>query len=221
MFAALLLLLAQAAAAEPAETPSPGLKADAARLERCLDAVDADAEAAYEDAMAWAHETRVREAYVCAAIANVARGRIHEGAQQLENLSIAVMGGSQTDRAGLLVQAGNAWLLAREPGRALNAFNKAVRLVAPDPDLLIDRARAHAALGDYRKAEEDLSRAIDLRGDDPLALRLRSAARLKQNAFDLALRDAEAAVALAPTDVDGLIARGAAREAKRTGRAPE
>lgn len=183
--------------------------------------MDADAEAAFERAMAWAHETRVREAYVCAAVANVARGRIREGAQELENLSIAVMGGTQAERAGLLVQAGNAWLLAREPARALNALTKAARLVAPDPDLLIDRARAHAALGDFRRAEDDLSRALDLRPDDPLALRLRSSARVKQSAFDLALRDAETAVRLAPTDVDGLIARGVALEAKRTGKAPD
>lgn len=171
--------------------------------------------------MAWAHDTKVREAYVCAALADVARGRLREGAQALENLSIAVMGGTEVERAETLVRAGNAWLLANTPDRALRAFNRALRLVQPEPDLLIDRARAHAALGDYRQAEEDLSRALDLRADDGLALRLRAAARMRQSAFDLALRDAEAAVALEPSNVDSLIVRGHALEAKRTGKAPD
>ena len=122
-------------------------------------------------------------------------------------------------------QAGNAWLLAREPGQARSAFTRAITIVQGDPpqlpDLLIDRARAYAMEGDYRHAEEDLSRALDIRANDPLALRLRASARMHQNAFDLAVADAEAAVALEPRSVDALLVLGHTREAKRTGRPVE
>jgi regulator of sirC expression with transglutaminase-like and TPR domain len=88
------------------------------------------------------------------------------------------------------------------------------------PDLLIDRARAYAMEGDWRHSEEDLSRALDLRADDPLALRLRAEARMRQNAMQLALADAERAVTLEPASVDARLVLGNVREARRTGEAP-
>jgi tetratricopeptide (TPR) repeat protein len=92
-------------------------------------------------------------------------------------------------RAELLSQAGNAWLLARNPAQAVSALTRAIATVESEPsllpDLLIDRARAYAMERDWRHSEEDLSRALDLRADDALALRLRAAARMHQNSFDL------------------------------------
>jgi predicted Zn-dependent protease len=86
---------------------------------------------------------------------------------------------------------------------------------------LIDRARAYALISEWRKAEEDLSAALDKQPNDALILRLRAETRLQQSAFDLAEKDAEAAVALAPKSIDALLERGRVREAKRTGKKPD
>ncbi len=124
-------------------------------------------------------------------------------------------------RAELFSQAGNAWLLAHDPARARSSFTRAIATMQADrqqlPDLLIDRARAFAMESEWRQAEEDLSRALDIRARDALALRLRATARMHQRAFDLAERDALAAAALEPDNVDNLLTLGHVRESKRTG----
>ena len=219
MFTAVLLApfaLMQAAVAPVEVSP---------RFAQCVAAIDADAVVAYEEAMAWAADTRALDAYRCAAMALAAQGRYDEAAVRFESIAVTISPEYASGRAELLSQAGNAWLLAREPAQARSNFTLAIATMEryPEalPDLLIDRARAYAMEGQYRLAEEDLSRALDLRNADPLALRLRASARMHQNSFDLAEADALAAVALAPTDVDALLMLGHTREAKRTGVAVE
>lgn len=209
------LLLGQAAAADPSME----------RLAHCIAAVEADNEAGYEEAMRWAADTRDISAYRCAAMAVVAQGRYEEGGRRLESLAVSSDAGEAGVRAAIFSQAGNAYLLARAAARARAAFTQAITLAGANnealPDLLIDRARAYAMERDWRRAEEDLSHALDLRADDALALRLRAETRMRQNAFDLAEADAAAAVRVAPRDVDAHLVLGHVREAKRTGQIPE
>jgi Flp pilus assembly protein TadD len=127
-------------------------------------------------------------------------------------------------RAELFSQAGNAWLLAREPARARSSFTRAITTIESDrtqlPDLLIDRARAYAMEGDWRRAEEDLSRSLDIRPNDALALRLRAAARMHQRSFELAEADALRSLTLAATEDDRVgaaLVLGHVRESQRTG----
>jgi len=192
-----------------------------ARFTACVTLIDSAPDRAYEEGMAWAAESGELEAYRCAAMALSAQGRHEEAARRLEALVLSVDSTSAGARATLLSQAGNSWLLARDPAHARSALTRAIVLMQGDravmPDLLIDRARAYAMEADFRHAEEDLSGALDLRPQDALALRLRASARMHQNAFDLALTDAEAAVALEPENVDALLMRGHAIEAMRTG----
>jgi tetratricopeptide (TPR) repeat protein len=208
------------------------LQADVAvpdhRYERCIGLIESDAERAYEEGMAWAAEAQALGGYRCAALALVAQRRYEEGARRLESLATAVNTTDPSLRAELFSQAGNAWLLAREPGQARSAFTRAIVTMAPGaeqlPDLHIDRARAYAMERDYRQAEEDLSRALDLRPNDPLALRLRASARLRQNAFQLAEADAQQALNLSATEqdrVDAALVLGHVRESIRTGAAVE
>ncbi|MES1199629.1 MAG: hypothetical protein ABUS48_06585, partial [Pseudomonadota bacterium] len=231
LFAALLVSLAlqasspAASATTPAPTAHLGGSGDA-RFQACVDLIDHNAGQAYEEGMAWAAETHEVGGYRCAAMALVAQeGRAAEGARRLESLAVSVSPDSTGLRAELLSQAGNAYLLAYDPGHARNALTQAITIMASArdqlPDLYIDRARAYAMDHDYRNAEEDLSRALDIRANDALALRLRASARMHQNAFDLAEADAQAAVALEPTNVDALVTLGNARESKRTGHAVE
>lgn len=203
-------------------------QADAAaadtRYQQCIALIEASPERAYEEGMAWAAEGQAVNAYRCAALALVAQNRFDEGARRLESLASAVNPAQSNLRAQLLSQAGNAWLLAREPGQARSAFTRAIASVASDaeamPDLLIDRARAYAMEADFRRAEEDLSSALDRRADDALALRLRAAARMHQRAFNLAEADALAALRLSTTEqdqVDSALVLGHIRESIRTG----
>lgn len=190
----------------------------------CLAMIDQDAERAYEEAMAWAADGQALSAYRCAALALLAQERHQEGARRLESLAGAANTVDASLRAELFSQAGNAWLLARQPAQARSAFTRAIASMAPGaeqlPDLHIDRARAYAMEEDYRLAEEDLSRALDLRPDDPLALRLRASARMHQNAFQLAEADATRALTLSTTENDRVgaaLVLGHVRESIRTG----
>ncbi|MGE3303197.1 MAG: hypothetical protein AB7M12_08790 [Hyphomonadaceae bacterium] len=213
------VLIAQALAAA-APHPSAGLQADAARLQACVAKVDVKPDEAYEDAMAWVNESHVREARVCQALALIALKRIEQGALLLEQLADSADGGQPGQRANTYSQAGNARLLAYQPKEAIEDFGHALKYAPSEADLFIDRARAHAMLGDWRNAEIDLTHALDARPGDVLALRLRAEARLQQNVLDLAEKDAADAVRLAPKDVDALLVQGRVREARRTGKPP-
>lgn len=209
-FAIVLAFAAPSVAAAPA---------DQQRLDHCVARVEQDPAAAYEEAMAWAHEERAREARWCAAQAMVKLGRHAEAARRFETLAGDQMW-PQDNRLDAYSQAGNAWLLAGDATRAKASFDHAARLSDNHPDVLIDRARAYAMLVDWPHAEEDLSAALDKRPADPLALMLRATARMKRSAFDLAVKDAEDAVRADPRNVDALVVLGQTREAQRLQRAP-
>jgi len=214
--AALSLFLLQA---EPAVMPDAQ---GSDRFQSCLASIEASPGGAYENAMAWANETNALEAYQCAALALIDLGRAEQAARRLESLAIAAEGQDSRVRTSLYSQAGHAWLMAREPSRARSAFTRVVASLSPQspgmPEALIDRAIAYSEEGNDRLAEEDLSRALDLRPNDALALRLRALSRMRQNALDLALADAEAALRLEPGNVDAALALGHVRESQRLGR---
>jgi len=212
------LLLVQALAASSPAAPTIGQSADRERLKTCVAAVDADADAGYETARQWIAEAHVREAYMCQAIADLARNKADLAARQFESLSLDAA--DDRDRAAMLSRAGNAWLVARDAGRAKQSFDRALQITPSDADLLIDRARARAMAREWGPAEADLSSALDARPNDGLALRLRAEARMRQSAFDLAEKDARDAAALEPKNVEALLTLGRAREAKRTAKPP-
>jgi tetratricopeptide (TPR) repeat protein len=194
------------------------------RFAQCVALIEEDAERAYEEAMAWAAEAQFVNAYRCAAMALIAQNRVTEGARRLESLATALNPAETAMRAELFSQAGNAWLLAREPARARSSLTRAIATMQSDPaqlpDLLIDRSRAYAMEQNWRAAEEDLSRALDIRANDPLALRLRASARMHQSSFELAEADAQQSLALAATEeerVGAALVLGHVRESKRTG----
>lgn len=221
-FAALMLPLAlMQTGAAPAGSAAAH---NAQRFDQCVAHIDEDAPAAYEEAMAWAAEAQSVGAYRCAAMALIAQNRHGEGARRLDSLGSAVNPAETATRAELFSQAGNAWLLGREPARARASFTRAITTIQSDPaqlpDLLIDRARAFAMEGEWRSAEEDLSRALDIRADDPLALRLRATARMQQRSFELAEADAQRAFTLASNEderVGAALVLGHVRESRRTG----
>lgn len=211
-------LLLPFALLQSAEAVSP--QADT-RFAQCIALIQHDATRAYEEGMAWAAESQSLNGYRCAAMALIGQNRHDEGARRLESLASAVNPAQTGLRAELFSQAGNAWLLALEPSRARSAFTRAIVTVESDPqqlpDLLIDRSIAYAMEGDWRNAEEDLSRSLDIRPQDATALRLRATARLQQRSFELAEADALAATRIAPADEQNFVVLGDVRESIRTG----
>lgn len=191
------------------------------RFQRCLALVEENPGRAYEEGMSWAAEAQSVYAYRCAAMALIAQNRFDEGARRLQSLASAVAPENTGLRAELWSQAGNAWLLAHEPGNARSNFTRAITTMesTPEqlPDLLIDRARAYAMERDWRPAEEDLSRSLDIRPDNALALRLRAAARMNQRSYDLAQADARAAIRLEPNNEENTLVLGDVLESIRTG----
>jgi len=200
---------------------SPAAAADTVWLEQCVAQIAVDAEAAYEEGMAWSNQYRRPEGWRCAAMALVELGRAAEGARRLEALGSSPDYGTAASRAEAMVQAGNAWLIAGNGAGAQRALTDALTLIGEDmthlADILIDRSQAFALQALWRQAEQDLDRALDRAPENPAAYRLRAIARMYQNAFDLAVADAERAVALDPTAIEGLLALGHTREALRTG----
>jgi tetratricopeptide (TPR) repeat protein len=221
MALAALLLPMALLQADAAPAPSPADLTGGSRFEQCVALIQSNPDHAYEEGMAWAAETHTLGGYRCAAMALVAENRADEGARRLESLATTINPDQPALRAELFSQAGNAWLLAHEPGQARSAFTRAITTVQSDrenlPDLLIDRATAYAVERDYRHAEEDLSQSLDIRPNDALALRLRATARMHQSAFDLAEADALAATRIEPGNVDNYLVLGHVRESKRTG----
>lgn len=211
---AIVQALAAAAPTAPAASP-----ADQHKLDACIARVEQDADAGYEDAMAWAHLEHAPEAEWCAAQAMVKQGRLEQAANKFEVLA-ANQSWPKDNRIDAYSQAGNVWLLAHNGAKARAALDHAARLSDNHPDILIDRARAYAMLEDWPHAEEDLSAALDKRANDPLALMLRATTRIHRSAFELAVKDAEDAVRLDPKNIDALLVLGQSREALRTGHAP-
>ena len=214
MFAALILaqavLLAQAAPpGEQASTPAE--RAATERLKACEALAQQAPEQAYEEGRAWTAESPAIEGKYCLAAAAYAVGRPLLAAQQFQAVADAFAGRGKAEQAQSQSDAGNAWLIAGDPERALSAFDKAVGFAPENPDVWVDRARAYAYKRDWRRTEEDLNAALNLREADTLIFRLRAEARLQQGALQLALKDITQAVELAKTEddtVEALLVRG-------------
>jgi tetratricopeptide (TPR) repeat protein len=204
-----------------AQTTPLAATAEEARLSACIALIDEDAERAYEEGMAWSAETRGLEGHVCAAFALLALDRPFEAGRRLESLALPD-GGAATQRAALLHEAGNAYLSAGAEDQAVRAFSRALQLLetgdAARANSFVGRAQAFSLLDRWREAEEDLSAALDLTPESPVALRHRAIARMNQGAFALAEADAQRAAALVPSDIETLLVLGHTREARRTGR---
>ena len=189
--------------------------AEAERLEACVAKIETDPEDAYEDGLAWLYQGNRPGARQCTALALIALDRPDEGAARLENLANAPDGGTLEQRAGYLVQAGNAWLQAGAPEAAIVTLTNALKIMPDTPDLLIDRASAHILLEEWDTAIKDLDRALTLAPNTAIAHHMRAETRLNMDDLELALQDVEAAMAADPENIDTLVLRGQIREAMR------
>jgi len=177
------------------------------RYDRCLELTHRNAQQALEIAHLWQGAGGGPAAEHCAALALVALKRYPEAAAQLDRMGHANVGGAQ-ERATLFDQAGNAWLLAHRGGEATISFSSALALSPRDPDLLADRARAAALLGDWKAADIDLSFALKLDANRADLLVLRASARHAIGHKAEARADLDAALRIVPNYPEALLERG-------------
>ena len=175
----------------------------------CIAAISRKPDDAFEMAMTWRDRGGGIPAERCAALALISLDQPGEAASRLGDLAQRQDAGTARDRASLLGQAGNAWLLAGQPEDAETAFSAALKLTAQDPELWIDRARARAARADWPNAESDLNTAIGLEKAKPELFVLRASARHAQGNMAGYKSDIDAALAINPNDPDALVERGA------------
>lgn len=215
----ILLALTLAAAFTPpalSQSQSPQ-----ARLNACIERIETDAEAAYEDALAWMNFGAPRQARYCTALALIGLEQYAEGAIRLEELANADDGGSLDARRIYLTQAGNAWLLAAAPEAALVALRNALKLAPRDPEIRKDIGRAHLLMESWEEAGQAFDEAIELSTGDAEAYALRGRALLEMGRLTDAWADVEAAMAANPSLLDAVVLRGDVREAMRKAGRPD
>jgi tetratricopeptide (TPR) repeat protein len=198
----------------------PAAAQDPAQLreyDACMEEAMNDPELGFERASGWAKLGGGDPAHHCAAIALYALGHFEESATRLERLAESPRLAEPSLRAPLLSQAGNAWLMAGNPGRSHAALSVALEILPDDPDLLIDRSLALAAAKNYWPAVDDLDRVLDGNPENVYALTLRASAYRYLDQLELARDDAERALALDPENVSALLERGNIRRLQGDG----
>jgi tetratricopeptide (TPR) repeat protein len=211
---AFLLLAAALPAQAQTQAQQPSSVGASEQYERCLQLTRSKPEAALEQAELWRNAGGGFPAQHCAGVALVGLKKYAEAARRLETLASAMMQGDANLRAGILDQAGQAWLLAGDAKQAVAAYQAALTLKRDDPDLLIGRAQAFAEGEQFPEAITDLTRAAALAPRRADILILRASAYRALSKLDPALQDADRALRLEPDAVPGLLERGNIRRLK-------
>jgi len=174
----------------------------------CLAQAAGDPAGAEERARRWEGLQGGPPARHCLAVALIGLGRYGEAAYILEGLVNEVQQATPEARAALLAEAGNAWMLANDLGRAAAAFDAAIALTPDNASLHVDRALALALAGDYWAAIDDLNTAEVLAPDRIDVLLFRATAYRLLEVYELAAADLERLLALDPDNVEGYLERG-------------
>lgn len=191
--------------------PIPPRIAEGKEYDHCLDLLNTDPVGGRAFAEAWEATGGGDGATHCRALGEIALGSPESGATTMERMAGASHASSAA-RASIYGQAGQAWLMAGAPDRAIGSATLALVLTPDDPDLLIDRSIASATLERYHDAIDDLTRALDMDPRRPDALVFRGAAWRHLNQLDLAQDDVDRAVAQDPDNPDALLERGILRQ---------
>src|SRR5207237_1237393 len=151
MMCLVVLVGATALASETRDSPFPPALsinpfAGSDPYQDCVAAIAKKADDAFEMALTWRDHGGGAQAEHCAALALLSLDEPGEAASRLGALAQRPDAGTSEQRAALLGQAGNAWLLANQPENAETAFSAALKLTALDAELWVDRARARPTI---------------------------------------------------------------------------
>ncbi len=210
----LLAALAALALAPPSAAPARA-QDGAAEQEReyqdCMVLARAAPADGFENALAWASLGGGDGARHCAAVALIGLGQYREAARRLERLAAELRAGTAALGLDVLVQAGQAWILAGDATRAHAVQSAALDLDPDNVELLLDRGLTLASAKNYWEAVDDFNRALELAPARPDLLTLRASAYRYLDAFDLAREDIALALSHAPNNPDALLERGMLR----------
>jgi tetratricopeptide (TPR) repeat protein len=144
--------------------------------QHCIAVARANPDEGWHEGLALASMGGGEAAHHCQAVALIGKRQYDEAAVKLENLAHDSHAEVRI-RAGMLAQAGQAWLLAHQPDRAFTDQSAALALVPGAPDLLVDRAQSQAEQKDYQGALRDLDEALSAAPDRVDALTFRGTAK--------------------------------------------
>ena len=179
----------------------------------CMNLAKTRPREAYASANTWYDRGGAEAAQHCAAIALFGMGQYVEAANQLERLADAQPGDRNRLRADLYAQAGQSWLLANYPDRALVAQGNALALQPNSVEFLIDRAVTFAGIDRLADALRDLNRALQISPRRHDALTLRATALRLGGQPAKAAADVEQAIKLNPNYPEAYLERGLQRKA--------
>ena len=191
-------LAAAADQAPPAQSPpkDPAKDAEAAQqYQHCIALARTNPDEGWHEGLAWASLGGGEAAHHCQAVALIGKHQYDEAAVKLETLARDSHAKPRI-RAGMLAQAGQAWLLAHQPERAFTDQSAALALVPGAPDLLVDRAESQADQKDYDGALRDLNEALTAAPDRVDALTFRATAKRYVGDIDGAKADITRALTL-------------------------
>jgi len=178
------------------------------RYDRCVELTKRKAGTAIDQAAAWYKAGGGAAALHCESLGLVALRRYTEAADALAQAAHEGAVGSAPERAALMDQAGNAWLLAGKPEKADESFSAALAFAPQDEDVLADRARARGLRKDWAGAEADLSAVLSLDPNRADALVLRASALHAEGRKADARADIEHALEVDPDYPEALLERG-------------
>ena len=165
----------------------------------------------FDSALGWASLGGGAGAQHCAAVALIGLGRHREAGQRLERLAAELQGANRALRSAVLVQAGQAWILAGDATRAHSVQSAALEIDPDNVELLLDRSITLATTENYWEALDDLNRALELAPGRPDLLVLRASAYRSLDVPELAQEDIVLALTRAPDNPDALLERGMLR----------
>lgn len=179
-----------------------------AEYQACLAMAETDPAAAYKSGLVWFKAGGGLPARHCVAVALVGLGDHEAAATRFEILADEVAADRDDLRAGMLGQAGQAWLLAGRPVRASQVQGAALSLRPQDPGLLVDRAVSLITSGHYPAALADLDKALEFAPEFADAYLYRASVKRYLNDLGGAWVDVTDALALAPGLPAALLERG-------------
>ena len=185
-----------------------------AQYQACMSLLDRDPAGALDSAVEWEKQGGADAARHCKALALIRTGEVEDGALELERVAEAMPQAKAPLAAELFAQAGQAWIKAGNPQRALYAQNQGLKLNPKDVQLLIDRAMTYGTSGMYFEALDDLNVAAELTPEDPEVYAMRAAAYRQLETLDLAEENIDQALKLSPSHPGALLERGYLRRAK-------
>lgn len=192
-----MLLIAAAAQAGPPATPR-------SRLDACLDIARSDPPKGADVASRWQLAGGGTPARQCLGMAYANAGKWAAAAGAFEEAARAAELGKDRRAALYWAQAGNAWLAAKEAGKARAALDAALAagtLTGLDRgEAMLDRARAQFASGDLAGARADIDPALTDAAADPLAWLLSATLARKMDDLPRARTDIAQALRLSGDD---------------------